>query len=29
MAVRLLAEGGYRLTAERQLGAQRIDIYTR
>jgi len=29
MAVRLLAAGGYRLKAERQLGVQRIDIYTR
>jgi hypothetical protein len=29
MAVRLLAEGGYRLKAEHQLGVQRIDIYTR
>jgi hypothetical protein len=29
MAVRLLAAGGYRLTAERPLGAQRIQIFTR
>jgi hypothetical protein len=29
MAVGLLKAGGYRLKAERQLGVQRIDIYTR
>lgn len=29
MAVRLLAAGGYRLKAERPLGAQRIQIFTR
>ncbi|MFA5962845.1 MAG: hypothetical protein WC804_02395 [Sphingomonas sp.] len=29
LAVRLLAEGGYRLTATRPLGTQRIEIFTR